>query len=153
MLSSDWHAGNQKGSPMKHGPAGRPIELLLIEDDPDDAFLIQEMLSDAGGAFHWAHSERLSTALERLARPGRDGIEAILLDVATLAIRLDKPLSARLLPVPGKTAGEMTDFGSPYLIDIDYFGKKRMTTNPYPGPFELPEGGRQVLRVWPTKRP
>jgi uncharacterized protein (UPF0210 family) len=44
-------------------------------------------------------------------------IESILLDVATLAVRLSKPLSARLLPVPGKSAGEMTDFGSPYLID------------------------------------
>jgi uncharacterized protein (UPF0210 family) len=44
-------------------------------------------------------------------------IEAVLLDLATLAIRLNKPLSARLLPVPGKTAGDMTDFGSPYLVD------------------------------------
>ena len=44
-------------------------------------------------------------------------IEAILLDVATLAITLNKPLSARLLPVPGKRAGEMTAFNSPYLVD------------------------------------
>lgn len=44
-------------------------------------------------------------------------IEAILLDVATLAIRLNKPLSARLFPVPGKEAGEMTSFNSPFLID------------------------------------
>ncbi|NER39280.1 MAG: DUF711 family protein [Oscillatoria sp. SIO1A7] len=44
-------------------------------------------------------------------------IEAILLDVASLAIKLDKPLSARLLPVPGKKAGEMTNFNSPYLVD------------------------------------
>lgn len=46
-------------------------------------------------------------------------IEAILLDVASLAIKLDKPLSARLLPVPGKKAGEMTDFNSPYLVDCN----------------------------------
>jgi len=44
-------------------------------------------------------------------------IEATLLDMATLAIKLDKPLSARLFPVPGKKAGEMTDFKSPYLVD------------------------------------
>jgi uncharacterized protein (UPF0210 family) len=44
-------------------------------------------------------------------------IEAALLDMATLAIKLDKPLSARLLVVPGKKAGEMTDFKSPYLVD------------------------------------
>ncbi len=44
-------------------------------------------------------------------------IEAILLDIATLAFKLDKPLSARLLLVPGKKAGEMTNFNSPYLVD------------------------------------
>lgn len=44
-------------------------------------------------------------------------IEAILLDMATLAITLDKPLSARLFPVPGKKAGEMTSFNSPFLVD------------------------------------
>ena len=44
-------------------------------------------------------------------------IEATLLDMATLAIKLDKPLSARLFPVPGKKAGEMTNFKSPYLLD------------------------------------
>jgi uncharacterized protein (UPF0210 family) len=44
-------------------------------------------------------------------------IEAILLDVATLATKLTKPLSARLLPFPGKKAGEMTTFNSPYLIN------------------------------------
>ncbi len=44
-------------------------------------------------------------------------IEATLLDIATLAIKLDKPLSARLFPVPGKKAGETTAFNSPYLVD------------------------------------
>jgi hypothetical protein len=40
--------------------------------------------------------------------------------------------------------------GSPYRIGTDYLGKKRNTTNPFPGPFEFPEDGRQVLKVWPT---
>ena len=44
-------------------------------------------------------------------------IEAILLDMATLAVTLNKPLSARLLPAPGKKAGEMTTFNSPYLVN------------------------------------
>jgi alpha-L-arabinofuranosidase len=39
--------------------------------------------------------------------------------------------------------------GSPYRLDRDYFGKKR-DANPCPGPFQLPEGGRQVLNVWPV---
>jgi len=39
--------------------------------------------------------------------------------------------------------------GSLYCIDTDYSGKRRNTANPFPGPFELPGGGRQVLKVWP----
>ena len=35
-------------------------------------------------------------------------------------------------------------------IDTDYFGKKRDENNPFPGPFELPGGGQQKLRVWPA---
>ncbi len=48
-------------------------------------------------------------------------IEAILLDMATLALKLDKPLAARLFPIPGKQAGEMTAFTSPYLMDCKIF--------------------------------
>ncbi len=48
-------------------------------------------------------------------------LELILLDIASLAIKLDKPLAARLLPVPGKKAGEMTSFNSPYLVDANIF--------------------------------
>ncbi|HJT56053.1 MAG TPA: DUF711 family protein [Ktedonobacteraceae bacterium] len=44
-------------------------------------------------------------------------IAHLLLDVATLALRLNKPLSARLFPVPGKQAGERTTFTSPYLTN------------------------------------
>ena len=39
--------------------------------------------------------------------------------------------------------------GSPYHINVDYFGRKRKAANPFPGPFELPEGGRHLLKVWP----
>ncbi len=42
---------------------------------------------------------------------------AILSDIATLSLKLNKPLSARLLPVPGKKKGDQTQFNSPYLID------------------------------------
>ena len=38
---------------------------------------------------------------------------------------------------------------SPYRMDTDWFDKSRNTTNPFPGPFERPEGGRQALTVWP----
>ncbi|CAE8641591.1 unnamed protein product [Polarella glacialis] len=42
-------------------------------------------------------------------------VAALLLDVAALAFRLNKPLTARLFPVPGKVAGEKTDFKNPFL--------------------------------------
>ncbi|MGE5245972.1 MAG: DUF711 family protein [Betaproteobacteria bacterium] len=38
-------------------------------------------------------------------------IARIVGDVATLAFKWNKPLAARLLPAPGKKAGEMTEFG------------------------------------------
>jgi alpha-N-arabinofuranosidase len=41
--------------------------------------------------------------------------------------------------------------GSPLRIDTDYFGRKRNENNPFPGPFEISEGGKQVLKVWETK--
>lgn len=48
-------------------------------------------------------------------------LAALLLDVAALAFRLDKPLTARLFPVPGKAAGEMTDFVNPHLCNAAVF--------------------------------
>jgi alpha-N-arabinofuranosidase len=41
--------------------------------------------------------------------------------------------------------------GSPYRIDTDYFGKKRNAANPFPGPFELPAGGKQNLKLWSVR--
>jgi len=38
-------------------------------------------------------------------------------DMASLAYKWKKPLSARLQPVTGKRAGEKTDFGDPMLTD------------------------------------
>jgi uncharacterized protein (UPF0210 family) len=44
-------------------------------------------------------------------------IAAVLLDLAALALRLDKPLTARLMPIPGKAAGEMTSFDFPFFAN------------------------------------
>ena len=41
--------------------------------------------------------------------------------------------------------------GSPYRLDTDYVGRRRNADNPFPGPFERPEGGRQLLKVWPLE--
>jgi uncharacterized protein (UPF0210 family) len=40
-----------------------------------------------------------------------DAIARIIGDVATLAFKWNKPLATRLLPSPGKKAGERTEFG------------------------------------------
>ena len=44
-------------------------------------------------------------------------VSKILQKVVSLSQKLNKPLSARLFPVPGKVAGEMTEFDSPYLFN------------------------------------
>jgi uncharacterized protein (UPF0210 family) len=47
-------------------------------------------------------------------------ISALLLDICALALRLHKPLTARLMPIPGKKAGEVTDF------KFDYFANSKV---------------------------
>ena len=66
------------------------------------------------------YSAVCGTGLDTLPLPGdiaEETVAHLLLDVATLALRLNKPLSARLFPVPGKYAGERTAFTSPYLTN------------------------------------
>lgn len=38
--------------------------------------------------------------------------------------------------------------GSKMVIDTDYFGKKRNTQNPSPGPIEIMASGKQKIKVW-----
>ncbi|MBI3988993.1 MAG: DUF711 family protein [candidate division NC10 bacterium] len=64
------------------------------------------------------------TGLDTIPLPGEitlRELEAILLDVASLATALRKPLSARLFPIPGKEAGEMTTFEFPYFTNTTIF--------------------------------
>jgi uncharacterized protein (UPF0210 family) len=66
------------------------------------------------------YSAVCGTGLDTVPLPGHTSLEqlaAILLDVASLAQRLDKPLTARLMPVPGKRAGERTTFDFPYFAN------------------------------------
>ena len=66
------------------------------------------------------YSSVCGTGLDTIPLAGNTSEEEIahlLLDVATLATRLHKPLSARLFPVPGKQVGELTTFTSPYLTN------------------------------------
>jgi len=58
------------------------------------------------------------TGLDTVPLPGDttpEQLEAILLDVAALAHRLDKQLTARLMPIPGKKPGDPTSFDFAYF--------------------------------------
>jgi uncharacterized protein (UPF0210 family) len=66
------------------------------------------------------YSAVCGTGLDTVPLPGDvsvDELAAILLDVSTLALVADKPLTARLMPIPGKQAGELTDFDFPYFAN------------------------------------
>ena len=68
-----------------------------------------------------SYSAICGTGLDTVPLPGDTPVEwiaGLLLDVATLADRLDKPLSARLFPLPGLGPGDRTRFDSPYLVNL-----------------------------------
>ena len=66
------------------------------------------------------YSSVCGTGLDVVPIPGNtspDSINGLLRDVASLATRLRKPLSARLFLVPGKKAGDLARFDDPVLTD------------------------------------
>jgi len=76
-----------------------------------------------------SYSAVCGTGLDTVPLPGDITIEeldTIIGDMATLAFKWHKPLSARLLPVKGKGPGEQTEFDDPYLVNatIQPFSKQ-----------------------------
>lgn len=66
------------------------------------------------------YSAVCGTGLDVVPIPGdtsEETLAAIIRDVAALSIKWRKPLSARLLPVPGKKAGELTAFVHPFMVN------------------------------------
>ena len=66
------------------------------------------------------YSAVCGTGLDTVPVPGDVSVEqiaALLLDVAALSQRLNKPLTARLMPIPGKQAGDETEFDFPYFAN------------------------------------
>ncbi|MEW5869714.1 MAG: DUF711 family protein [Chloroflexota bacterium] len=69
------------------------------------------------------YSAVCGTGLDTVPLPGDASVEALnalLLDLAALSLRLGKPLTARLMPIPGKKAGDPTGF------DFAYFANSRV---------------------------
>ena len=86
----------------------------LARRSAEDLFTLDSLL---------LYSTVCGTGLDTIPLPGNVSVKelaTILLDVATLALVADKPLTARLMPIPGKQAGEATDF------DFEYFANARI---------------------------
>ena len=87
---------------------------VLAQRAAEGGLSIQELL---------LYSAVCGTGLDTVPIPGDtsiDQIQAVLLDLAVLSQRLDKPLTARLMPIPGKGAGDQTEF------DFAYFANSRV---------------------------
>jgi uncharacterized protein (UPF0210 family) len=66
------------------------------------------------------YSAVCGTGLDTIPLPGdasQEQLAAVLLDVAALSLRLDKPLTARLMPLPGKAVGDPTHFEFGFFAD------------------------------------
>ncbi|MGH9777718.1 MAG: DUF711 family protein [Candidatus Acidiferrales bacterium] len=67
-----------------------------------------------------AYSAVCGTGIDTVPLPGDvsvEQLERIIGDMASLAFKLRKPLSARLMPVKGKKAGDRTEFNDPFLVN------------------------------------
>jgi uncharacterized protein len=67
-----------------------------------------------------AYSAVCGTGLDTVPLPGNittEQMERIFSDVASLATKWNKPLSARLQPIPDKKPGDQTDFQDPFLFN------------------------------------
>ena len=68
-----------------------------------------------------SYSAVCGTGLDTIPLPGDTSAEQLSLiigDMASLAVKWHKPLSARLLPVTGKGWGETTEFDDPFLVNV-----------------------------------
>lgn len=93
------------------------------------------------------YSAVCGTGLDTIPLPGdttAEQITPLLLDLCALALRLDKPLTARLMPIPNKKAGDETNF------DFSFFAPSRVMaldseelTNSFSGTETIPLSARK----------
>ncbi len=91
------------------------------------------------------YSAVCGTGLDTLPLPGDTSVDqlyAVLLDLAALSSRLAKPLTARLMPIPGKHAGEKTSF------DFEFFANSKVLALPAK-PLTGLLAGSEVLNIAP----
>lgn len=93
------------------------------------------------------YSSVCGCGLDTVPLPGdatKEQISAVLLDVCALALRLNKPLTARLMPVPGKVAGDATEFNFDYVTNSRVFS---LAAEPLNGLFNSSE----IFSIRPKK--
>ncbi len=86
-------------------------DAILAQRAAEGVLSVQDLL---------AYSAVCGTGLDTIPLPGDTSAEALtplLLDLAALSLRLDKPLTARLMPIPGKQAGDPTNFDFPFFAN------------------------------------
>ncbi|MEZ4593570.1 MAG: DUF711 family protein [Chloroflexota bacterium] len=84
---------------------------MLARRAAEGVLTVQDLLS---------YSAVCGVGLDTIPLPGdvsEGALTAVLLDVAMLASRLNKPLTARLMPLPGLAAGDPVTFDFPYFAD------------------------------------
>ncbi len=84
---------------------------VLARRAAEGVLIVQDLLS---------YSAVCGVGLDTIPLPGdvsEGALTAVLLDVAMLASRLNKPLTARLMPLPGLAAGDPVSFDFPYFAD------------------------------------
>ena len=89
------------------------------------------------------YSAVCGTGLDTIPLAGdvsKEQIAALLLDIAAMSLRLAKPLTARLMPIPGKQAGDRTEF------DFAFFENSRVMALDAVG-LDLPFAGDEVIKI------
>lgn len=89
------------------------------------------------------YSAVCGTGIDTIPLPGdttAEGIVPVLLDLCALSLRLDKPLTARLMPVPGKHAGDSTAFDFGFFANGKVMG---LQSEPLSGPL----GAQQAFEL------
>lgn len=89
------------------------------------------------------YSAVCGTGMDTVPLPGdttSEQLVPLLLDLSALALRLDKPLTARLMPIPGKKAGDETNF------DFAFFAQSKIM-NLGAEPLKSPFDTNEVLKI------
>ena len=84
------------------------------------------------------YSTMCGTGLDVVPLPGditEKELFYILLDLCTLSVRLNKPLTARLMPIPGKNTGDDVEFDFEYFAPSKIIDFNRLTSEKKTGLF------------------